>query len=197
MPLVRQLGKYARAERVTTRARARARAIVFSQASVALNFHMLNGDRMRLVVSPNGLTTPRYRLIGDVARQLAASLRYVRRLTVPPRVRLVLDGQLLHEDRTLSYYNIQNECTLQIVLQQPPIQLFVVPRHGRTLMLHAQCGDTIGTVKTYVHTQTGIPVNQQLLSYGLVQLEDDQTLSHYGVRSGSLLLRQNEHAAIQ
>ena len=58
---------------------------------------------------------PAQQLVGNVARMFAYNILC---LTVEgSSVRLVLDDQLLEEDRTLSDYNIQNETTLTYILE--------------------------------------------------------------------------------
>ena len=147
---------------------------------------------MQLSISPDFGTPPRHRLVGDVAREVAYMIgRYQTpdRLFAPsqPRVRLIFADQMLEDSHTLSYYNIQDQSTLQIVLMAPPIQFYVEHCGGHALVVYADRGDTIGVIKGYVRDKIGIPPNQQFLIYGREQLEDDKTLCDYDIHNGSTL----------
>ncbi len=45
--------------------------------------------------------------------------------------------------------------------------------------------DTVGTLKVKIHSQLGIPPEQQRLIFNGQQLNDGQTLSHYNIGEGS------------
>jgi len=56
------------------------------------------------------------------------------------------------------------------------IQIFVRTFANQTLTLEVDPGDTIATVKQLIQDATGIPPNQQCLTFAGSLLEDDRTL---------------------
>jgi ubiquitin len=67
------------------------------------------------------------------------------------------------------------------------MEIYVKTLTGRTLTLKVKNDMTIKTIKQFITSNDGIPVEQQRLIFAGKQLEDGKTLTDYGIRTESTM----------
>ena len=107
----------------------------------------------------------------------------------PDQQALFFNGRWLEDDRSLSYYNIENEYTLHLeVFRLPdPMKVFVKTHTQKIVVLDMEASTTIRMIKTKIEEEEGIPLDQQRVTFDGRQLEDDRTLSYYEIPRESIL----------
>ncbi|KAM3207475.1 hypothetical protein ACQJBY_062617 [Aegilops geniculata] len=115
----------------------------------------------------------------------------------PARQRLVLDGKVLQDGRTLASYGVgaagkagSSSCRLHLAVRRwgPGwMEIFVQVPSGRTLSVMVERSDTVGSVMEKVREKEGVPLDRHRVVYAGKQLEDGRTLAEYNVMKESTL----------
>ena len=103
---------------------------------------------------------------------------------------LIFAGQVLENDRTLSYYNVQNESTLHLNRERDDMQLNGTTHDGQTITVgDIMAPDTIAVIKIRIQEQAGIPTNQQILIFAQLDLQDEYSLADYNIQNGATIFQ--------
>ena len=104
------------------------------------------------------------------------------------RQRLFLQGgnYLLEGDHMLSQYRIEDGDSLDLVVRGGGLRIFVqTNQHDRyqedRYTFEVDETDTVGQIKTMIHSIDGIPVEQQHLIFEGHELENGRTISQCGI----------------
>ena len=103
---------------------------------------------------------------------------------------IIFTGRQIEGGCTLDYYNIYQECTINLAFGHDWI---LVKMNGRTIVLNVEKLDTIEIVKVKIQDKEGIPADMQKLVYAGIQLEDGRTLSDYRFEKQSALCLTLRH----
>ena len=110
----------------------------------------------------------------------------------PDKQRLSFASKQLVDDRTLSDYNIRNECTVYLFLRLcGGMKIFVKNPSIATFSIDVEPSDTVQNVKSKIQNRENIPSDQQCLTFAGEQLEDDQTISECHIGNECTLILQN------
>jgi len=103
--------------------------------------------------------------------------------------RLVSGWRRFEDDKTVEFYNIQKESTIEMRLRmgvrlQGLMQIFVFnPMERKTLLLEVLPSDTMGRVREMVEEKSGVPRACFMLVWGCWRrFEDDKTVEFYNIK---------------
>ncbi|KFP16354.1 2'-5'-oligoadenylate synthase-like 2, partial [Egretta garzetta] len=95
---------------------------------------------------------------------------------------------VLQDDKTLATYGIFYSTTLLLLqTESQAMEVFVKDDKNRTTTYTVQPTDTVQELKEQIHRRQGPLANQQRLTYGSRELEDQHTLAHYNIQPRSTI----------
>ncbi|NXE78067.1 OASL2 protein, partial [Cochlearius cochlearius] len=95
---------------------------------------------------------------------------------------------VLQDDETLATHGIFYSTTLLLLQTEPQeMEVFVKDDKSRTTTYTVRPTDTVRQLKEQIHRRQGPPANQQRLTYGSRELQDQDTLAHYNVQPRSTI----------
>ncbi|NWH52384.1 OASL2 protein, partial [Fregata magnificens] len=148
---------------------------------VTIEVKQLTGTSLSRTVRPN--TTVRW-LKEEIERAWGIpQYRQCLGLQEPSRSTLILQ-----DDETLAIHGIFYNTTLTLLQTKPQVmEVFVKDDKNRTTTYTVRPTDTVRHLKEQIHTRQGPPAEQQRLTYGSRELEDQHTLAHYNVQPRSTI----------
>ena len=102
------------------------------------------------------------------------------------RQRLILNGKVLHDDKTLAECNLQKESTFRLVVKpekQSKVKrhlaehVFVKTLSGKTFAIQVASSETILQLKSKTQRLVGIPPDFQILMFAGNELEDSKSIA--------------------
>ena len=101
---------------------------------------------------------------------------------------LIYKGEKLSNDKKVSECNIQNDSTINlIVLNVEVFDIQIKLPNDRTTMFSFAASTTINEVKMKISEIEGIRIDEQILIYGGVNLDDARSIEFYNLQQGSQL----------
>ena len=106
--------------------------------------------------------------------------------------RLIFSGKQLDINYTFQDYNITsnsiiNELSFLNGGGEGTKQIFIKTLSGKSITLDVSDSDKIDSIKQKIFEKEGIPVDQMRLVFNGKQLEDNNTISDYGIESDSTI----------
>lgn len=107
---------------------------------------------------------------------------------------LVCGGKILDDKMTVSDCGMQNQSMLHLVLRVPSQSPLTVDvqTNGQNFELTVTGRDTVREIKQEIESRSGIPVAQQTLLVEGVTLEEEEILSKYNIKDGTIIEVQSQ-----
>ena len=137
------------------------------------------------VIAPTGKKTTLHVLPSDSIEKVKKKI-YDKERIPPDEQTLTFDGKEMENSRTLNYYNTEKESTIHLIsrfAESGAMIIHVKTPTAETITLHVMPGDTVQNVKGKINDQLEIPPDQQQLFFEDMELQNDRTLSDYGIAS--------------
>ncbi|NXE29961.1 OASL2 protein, partial [Ardeotis kori] len=146
---------------------------------VTIEVRQLGGNSLSSTISP---ATAVWQLKEEIERRWGIS-RYRQRLAQQePNAPILQDGE------TLATHGIFYSTTLLLLHTEPQeMEVFVKDDKNRTTTYTVQPTHTVRQLKEWIHSRQGPPADQQRLTYGSMELEDQRTLAYYNVQPRSTI----------
>ncbi|NXT94373.1 OASL2 protein, partial [Anhinga rufa] len=94
---------------------------------------------------------------------------------------------ILQDNETLATHGIFYNTTLMLQTEPEVMEVFVKDDKNRTTTYTVKLSDTVRHLKEEIHARQGPPAEQQRLTYGSRELEDQHTLAYYNVQPKSTI----------
>ena len=108
---------------------------------------------------------------------------------LPNYYRLTFDTMELENNLTLKYYNIEKNCTINLV-KINIIQIFVENLNGKKIVFEVDYFDTIENIKEKIRFKEGIFAYKYKLLFEGINLENNKTLKEYNINENSIIYLQ-------
>ena len=108
---------------------------------------------------------------------------------LPNYYRLTFDTMELENNLTLKDYNIEKNCTINLV-KINIIQIFVENLNGKKIVFEVDYLDTIENIKEKIRFKEGIFAYKYKLLFEGINLENNKTLKEYNINENSIIYLQ-------
>ncbi|CAL8990025.1 unnamed protein product [Prunus brigantina] len=99
--------------------------------------------------------------------------------------RMIYAGNELQDCKTLAFYNIEENSTLEVLPSW--IQIFIKTWNGKTITLDVARSNTVREVKDKIFCKVRVPVHFQSIVFSGKRLEDKWRLARYNIEKDSTL----------
>ena len=98
--------------------------------------------------------------------------------------RIFYRGDELNDHRTVSDYNIQDQSTLNLILEgklKYPVEMTILSAARRQVTLAVNAIDSISEVKLKIQHMTGAPPHKQILFFAAIELENTYNITGFTI----------------